>query len=243
MDVSVCPRACVHGQGRYDVDHAGRREGRSRRLPLAVRRFIEAEAEFLFVAPEDVLEVARRAGGTSYDCPGADYTHRDGKCSFEVLVETHSLTDPALRHLARIVHGADIPADLTIAPEAAGLQAIAQDKTGTLTKGEPEATDVIPLDASTPGALLALASAVEAQSEHPLACAVVDGQPVFIGSPRLFAEIGPGVAASPVVSSLEAPGKTVMLVGTPQGPLGVVALNGMRLLALKPASSQQSAKH
>jgi tRNA-Thr(GGU) m(6)t(6)A37 methyltransferase TsaA len=66
------------------------------------------------------------AGGKSFDCPGADSTHRDDTCSLEVLVETHRLTDPELRYLARIVQGADIPADLTIASEAAGLQAIAQ---------------------------------------------------------------------------------------------------------------------
>jgi hypothetical protein len=93
--------------------------------PWLIRKFIDPVAEFLFVAPEEVLTVAQRVGGQSFDCPGADFTHRDGKCSFETLVETHNLTDPALRHLARIVHGADIPADRTIAPEAAGLQAIA----------------------------------------------------------------------------------------------------------------------
>jgi len=93
--------------------------------PWLIKKFIDPAAEFLFVAPEEVLGVATREGGKSFDCPGADYTHRDGKCSFEVLVETHNLTDPALRRLARIVHGADIPGDLTIAAEAAGLQAIA----------------------------------------------------------------------------------------------------------------------
>ncbi len=93
--------------------------------PWLIRKFIDPEAEFLFVAPEEVLEAGRRVDGRSYDCPGADYTHRDGKCSFEVLIEMYGLLDPALRHLARIVHGADIPADITITPEAAGLRAIA----------------------------------------------------------------------------------------------------------------------
>lgn len=93
--------------------------------PWLIHRFIDPEAEFLFVLQEGVLEVARRAGGKSFDCPGADYTHRDGKGSFEVLVEAHGPTDSALQHLGCIVQGAYIPADLTIAPEAAGLQAIA----------------------------------------------------------------------------------------------------------------------
>lgn len=93
--------------------------------PWLITKFIDPAAEFLFVPPADVLAVAQREGGPSFDCPGADYTHRDGKCSFEVLIEAHGLTDPALSHLGRIVHGADIPADLAITPEAAGLQAIA----------------------------------------------------------------------------------------------------------------------
>ena len=93
--------------------------------PWLIRRFIDPQAEFLFVPKDQVLEVARREGGKSFDCPGADYTHRDGKCSFEVLVERHGLKDPALHALARIVHGADIAADVGTVPEAAGLQAIA----------------------------------------------------------------------------------------------------------------------
>ena len=93
--------------------------------PWLIRRFIDPQAELLFVPKDQVLEAARREGGKSFDCPGADYAHRDGKCSFEVLLEEYRLQDPALHLLAQIVHGADIPADVAIAPEAAGLQAIA----------------------------------------------------------------------------------------------------------------------
>jgi len=93
--------------------------------PWLIRKFIDPAAEFLFVPKDQVLEVARREGGTSFDCPGAAYTHRDGKCSFEVLVEAFALEDPAVHMLARIVHGADIAADVGIVPEAAGLQAVA----------------------------------------------------------------------------------------------------------------------
>jgi hypothetical protein len=93
--------------------------------PWLITKFIDPKAEFLFVPKEKVLEVAKREEGKSFDCPGADYTHRDGKCSFEVLVEAYSLDDPALRLVARIVHGADVAADVGIVPEAAGLQAIA----------------------------------------------------------------------------------------------------------------------
>jgi hypothetical protein len=93
--------------------------------PWLIKKFIDPEAEFLFVFRDQVLEVARREGGKSFDCPGADFTHREGKCSFEVLVETYGLQDPALHALARIVRGADIAADTGIVPEAAGLRAIA----------------------------------------------------------------------------------------------------------------------
>jgi hypothetical protein len=62
----------------------------------------------------------------SFDAPGAAFTHRDGKCSFEVLVEEFSIQDPAVRMLAQIVHGADIPQDISCTPESAGLLAIAE---------------------------------------------------------------------------------------------------------------------
>jgi hypothetical protein len=93
--------------------------------PWLIRRFIDPRAEFVFVPKDKVVELARREGGKSFDCPSADYTHRDGKCSFEVLVEAHRLEDGGLRELARIVHGADIAADVGTVPEAAGLQAVA----------------------------------------------------------------------------------------------------------------------
>jgi len=93
--------------------------------PWLIKKFIDPQAEFLFVPADQVLDVARREGGNSFDCPGADYTHRGGNCSFEVLIAEYRLVDPALEVLARIVHGADIAADVGIVPEAAGLQAVA----------------------------------------------------------------------------------------------------------------------
>ncbi len=93
--------------------------------PWLIKKFIDPGAEFVFVSRDKVLEVARREGGKSFDCPEADYTHKDGKCSFETLMEGYRLQDPALQLLSRIVHGADVAADVGIVPEAAGLQAIA----------------------------------------------------------------------------------------------------------------------
>ena len=94
--------------------------------PWLIRRFIDPEAEFLFVERDQVLEVAARHGAHSYDAAGAEYTHRDGKCSFDVLVEEFDLSgDPGLVRLARIVHAADVAEDIDSAPEGHGLSAIA----------------------------------------------------------------------------------------------------------------------
>jgi hypothetical protein len=73
-----------------------------------------------------VLPYAEREHATSFDAPGARYTHRDGLCSFEVLIEAYDLRgDPALVLLARVVHGADVSEDIEATPESAGLLAIA----------------------------------------------------------------------------------------------------------------------
>ena len=94
--------------------------------PWLIRRFIDADAEFLFVRRDEVLQVAEREGANSYDAPGARYTHRDGKCSFDVLVEDFDLAgDAALVRLAEIVHAADVSEDRQTSPEGPGLYAIA----------------------------------------------------------------------------------------------------------------------
>lgn len=95
--------------------------------PWLIKRFIDPEAEFLFVPADQVLEVAERDGAHSYDAPGAEYTHRDGKCSFDVLIEEFDLTgDAALVRLAQIVHAADVSKDIDTSPEGRGLSAIAR---------------------------------------------------------------------------------------------------------------------
>jgi hypothetical protein len=93
--------------------------------PWLIRRFIDAEAEILYVPADQVLAVADAEEAHSFDAPGARYHHRDGLCSFEVLIEDYGLgDDPALVRLARIVHAADIDAELDSDPAAAGLLAI-----------------------------------------------------------------------------------------------------------------------
>jgi len=94
--------------------------------PWLIRRFIDPDAEFLFVPREQVLSVAEREGAHSYDAPGARFTHRDGLCSFDVLVEEFDLAgDAALVRLAQVVHAADVSDDRQKSPEGPGLSAIA----------------------------------------------------------------------------------------------------------------------
>ncbi|OFX32508.1 MAG: chromate resistance protein [Armatimonadetes bacterium RBG_16_67_12] len=92
--------------------------------PWLITHFIDPQAEFVFVPPEQVLETARRTGAIPYDVEGAELGHVDGRCSFESIILKHGLKDPALDYLARIVHGADTK-DINIVPEAAGLKAVA----------------------------------------------------------------------------------------------------------------------
>jgi hypothetical protein len=96
--------------------------------PWLIERFIDPDAELLFAPAEDVLEVAEREGAISYDARGqGHYDHREGKCTFEVLVDEYGLDedDAALWLLADIVHGADT-ADRDRTPQSAGLRAIAE---------------------------------------------------------------------------------------------------------------------
>ena len=93
--------------------------------PWLVKRFIDPEAEFLYVPAPEVAAVAEREGAIPYDVAGAELGHVEGRCSFESIIVKYGLQDPALDRLARIVHGADVSADLGVTPEAAGLKAIA----------------------------------------------------------------------------------------------------------------------
>jgi len=93
-----------------------------------LRRFLDPAAELLFVDPAEVVEVQRREGAVGYDAPGATYPYADaqGRCSFEQLVAERLPGDPTLAALARIVHGADFPAEMDVTRESAGLWAISQ---------------------------------------------------------------------------------------------------------------------
>lgn len=94
--------------------------------PWLIRKYIDPEAEIVFVPRDQVLSYAAEKGARSFDAPGAEFTHRGDKCTFEVLVEDFAISDPAVRRLAMIVHGADISGAVDATPQSAGLLAIAE---------------------------------------------------------------------------------------------------------------------
>jgi hypothetical protein len=93
--------------------------------PWLVRRFIDPDAEFIYVPAQEVVATAEREDAIPYDVGGVELGHVDGRCSFESIILKYGLKDPALDRLAQIVHGADVSADEDITPQAAGLKAIA----------------------------------------------------------------------------------------------------------------------
>jgi hypothetical protein len=93
--------------------------------PWLIRKFVDQDPEFLYVAADEVVAAAEREGAIPYDVKDVELGHVDGRCSFESIMVKYGLDDPGLALLARIVHGADVAADIDIVPEAAGLKAIA----------------------------------------------------------------------------------------------------------------------
>jgi hypothetical protein len=95
--------------------------------PWLIKRFIDHDAEIVYVARDDVLGFAEREGARSFDAGGAEFTHRGNKCSFEVLIDEFGLgADAALVRLAQIVHAADVSQDLHTDELAPGLLALGE---------------------------------------------------------------------------------------------------------------------
>ena len=103
-----------------------RRKARVDRIacPWLIQRFIDKDAEFLFVPEDQVMETARREGALPFDVPGVELGHDGERCSFDAFLKKYELADPALQSLAQIVRGADTDAR-GIAREAWGLYAVA----------------------------------------------------------------------------------------------------------------------
>ena len=91
--------------------------------PWLIRRFIDAQAEILFVPTQDVLATAEREAAVAFDIPGAPLTHEGERCSFDAFVKQFQLEDPGLEVLAPIVRGADTDRH-DLAPQASGLHAL-----------------------------------------------------------------------------------------------------------------------
>ena len=91
--------------------------------PWLIERFIDRDAEFLYVPATDVLKVAKETGATPYDIPGVELGHVGELCSFDAFLANQHLNDPALQKLARIVRGAGT-SRLDLTPQSGGLQSI-----------------------------------------------------------------------------------------------------------------------
>ncbi|WP_261303617.1 chromate resistance protein [Paenibacillus andongensis] len=86
-----------------------------------IKRYIDADAEFSFIPNGSTLI---QDGAEPFDIPGVRYSHHRGHCSFHTMVKEHTLKDPVLLHIARIVDEADTLQEITLEPVAAGLDAI-----------------------------------------------------------------------------------------------------------------------
>jgi hypothetical protein len=95
--------------------------------PWLIKKFVDKDAEFLFVAGDQVMAEAKRLGAIPYDVEGVELGHHGKECSFDAILKKYGLTkDPALALLGKIVNGADTDNTLWTQPESAGLQAVAE---------------------------------------------------------------------------------------------------------------------
>jgi hypothetical protein len=93
--------------------------------PWLITRFIDSEADFLFVPASEIEKVVAETGAIPFDAPGVELGHKEGRCSFESIIIKYSLKEPGLLRLAKIVHAADVSQDADTDPIAGGLEAIA----------------------------------------------------------------------------------------------------------------------
>ena len=95
--------------------------------PWLIRKFVDPQAEFLFVAADQVMAIAERENAIPFDVPNVELGHHGQECSFDAIVKKYGLDEnPALVLLARIVNGADTDNVPWQQPESAGLNAVAE---------------------------------------------------------------------------------------------------------------------
>ena len=93
--------------------------------PWLIRRFVDNEAEFLFVPASQIEETAKTTGAIPFDAPGVELGHHENRCSFESILARYGIKEPGVLRLAKIVHAADVDEDIHSDPIARGLEAIA----------------------------------------------------------------------------------------------------------------------
>lgn len=93
--------------------------------PWLITRFVDSDAEFLFVPASQIDQTVAETGGIPFDAPGVELGHADNRCSFESIILKYGLKEPGLLRMAKIVHAADVARDLDTDPIARGLEAIA----------------------------------------------------------------------------------------------------------------------
>jgi hypothetical protein len=93
--------------------------------PWLITRFIDSDAEFLFAPKTEIERTVKETGAIPFDAPGVELGHKDGRCSFESIIQKYDLKEPGLLRLAKIVHAADVSEDIDKDPIARGLEAIA----------------------------------------------------------------------------------------------------------------------
>jgi hypothetical protein len=93
--------------------------------PWLITRFIDNEAEFLYVPTSQMEKVVAETGAIPFDAPNVELGHVDGRCSFESIIVKYGLKEPGLLRMAKIVHAADVSEDIDTDPIAHGLEAIA----------------------------------------------------------------------------------------------------------------------
>jgi hypothetical protein len=94
--------------------------------PWLIKKFVDPQAEFIFVPADQVLGEAERLGATPYDVAGVELGHQGKHCSFEAILDKYGLQEPALALLGKIVNGADTDNSLYAQPEGPGLGAVAE---------------------------------------------------------------------------------------------------------------------
>jgi hypothetical protein len=97
--------------------------------PWLIRRFVDKDAEFIFVEEDKLLSLAESMKAIPYDAQRISeikLNHRGQRCTFEAIIEDYKISDPALQHLALIVRAADVKGQEHVAAEGIGLRSIAE---------------------------------------------------------------------------------------------------------------------